>query len=700
MLSGVFAGVAGGIHVVLLRGASVHSYSPTMSIEVFSHATIGGLSSLWGAATGVFGLRSIQAELGQELKLLLNGVGLLVVLYFMPGGFIAIGGWLRDKVVGPIARRRGIAFGSSVWEGEDLPEAAEPTSASAVGAGQPGIAALSARNIEVSYGQLQVLFGVDFDVRPGEIVALLGTNGAGKSTLLKALCGLVSSSGEIRFESGEVVHPKPERVVASGVALMSGGKSTFPTLTVAEHLRLATWTFHRDANRVREDLERVNTLFPILHARLDQRAGDLSGGEQQQLALAQTLMLRPKVLLIDELSLGLAPSVVGQLLKVVRDLNAEGVTVVVVEQSVNVALTLAERAVFMEKGTVRFEGPTRELLDRPDILRAVFLQGAAAIEGEGDGADTDRSDPEFEVIEEGVMVDAAATDRGFGTSIDPIVNVPYEERPIVLQCRGVSKRFGGIVAVDAVDLTVRAGTIVGLVGQNGAGKTTLLDCISGFHSIDGGLLMLRGADVTQWAPWERSRGRLGRSFQQARLYPSLSVEETIAVATERVLHCRSMIADACRQPASFESEIAVADRVDELIELLNLGPVRRTVTAELSTGTRRIVELACLLAEEPAVLLLDEPSAGVAQREAEALAPLLKTIRDHTGSAMLVIEHDMPFLTGLCDEMVALDLGAVIATGAPAEVLADQRVIDCYLGTDRSAIERSGASENAEALAG
>ena len=261
----------------------------------------------------------------------------------------------------------------------------------------------------------------------------------------------------------------------------------------------------------------------------------------------------------------------------------------------------------------------------------------------------------------------------------------------VLSCSGVVKRFGGVIAVDHVDLEVAPGEIVGLVGQNGAGKTTLVDCISGFHQIDGGSIRFRGREISEWAPYERARARLGRSFQEARLFPSLTVSETVSVACERQAASRSVVADAFRQPASFESEIVIAERVAHLIELLGLGDHQDKLTSELSTGTRRIVELACLLAEEPVLLLLDEPSAGVAQRETEALGPLLRRIRDVTDVAMVVIEHDMPLLSGLCDRMVALELGGVIATGTPAEVLADDRVIASYLGSDQAAIHRSGA---------
>jgi branched-chain amino acid transport system ATP-binding protein len=256
-----------------------------------------------------------------------------------------------------------------------------------------------------------------------------------------------------------------------------------------------------------------------------------------------------------------------------------------------------------------------------------------------------------------------------------------------------------VEAIRGITLEIDSGEQVGMVGQNGAGKTTLVDCISGFHRIDGGRIVFRGHDVTDWHPFERARGRLGRSFQEARLFPSLTVAETVAVACERHAQSRSLVADAFRQPASYESELSIRARSEALIELLGLVDHRDKLASEISTGTRRIVELACLLAEDPVLLLLDEPSAGVAQKETEALGPLLRRIRDVTGAAMVVIEHDMPLLSGLCDRLVALELGAVIAEGRPAEVLADEAVVASYLGTDDIAINRSGAHA-AEPIAG
>jgi len=524
---------------------------------------------------------------------------------------------------------------------------------------------LQVEGVDAAYGPVQILFGLDVEVAEGEIVALLGTNGAGKSTLFKCITGLLPPSrGSIRFRGEELVGRPTDEIAELGVVMMPGGKSVFPTLTVRENLRLATWLKRRDKAAVREAEERVVALFPRLGERIDQLAGNLSGGEQQMLAIGQALVPDPGLLLIDELSLGLAPTIVGQLIEVVRQVHATGLTVVVVEQSINVALTLAERAVFMEKGEFRFTGPTQELLERPDILRSVFISGGAPT-GPGDAP-----------------APPAPTVR----------TPPALDAPVILECAGVTKRFGGITAVDGVDLELRRGEILGLIGQNGAGKTTLFDCVSGFLPIDSGRVRLGGEDITDLAPHERAARGLGRSFQEARLFPTLTTEETLAVARERHLRSRSVLADAFGQPAARSGDAEVARAVDLLVELMGLEAFRQKLTGELSTGTRRIVELACLLASDPDVIVLDEPSGGVAQRETEALGPLLQRVQAATGTSVLVIEHDMPLLAGICDRMVALELGAVIAEGTPEEVLAHPRVIESYLGTDDAAINRSGAT--------
>ncbi|MDQ1445433.1 MAG: branched-chain amino acid transport system ATP-binding protein livF, partial [Acidimicrobiaceae bacterium] len=238
---------------------------------------------------------------------------------------------------------------------------------------------LVCRDVDVTYEGTQVLFNVDFDVDEGELVAVLGTNGAGKSTLLRAICGLQEASNGAVFLDGEdVTHKPPHLNARDGIVFLPGGRAIFPTLTVDENLRAALWLYKDDDAYVAERTARVLDFFPVLAERMGERAGNMSGGEQQMLALSQAFLMRPKLLMIDELSLGLAPAVVEQLLGIVKAIRDEGTTVIVVEQSINVALTLAERSVFLDKGRKLFDGPTDKLLDRPDLVRSVFLGGAAA----------------------------------------------------------------------------------------------------------------------------------------------------------------------------------------------------------------------------------------------------------------------------------------------------------------------------------
>jgi branched-chain amino acid transport system ATP-binding protein len=237
---------------------------------------------------------------------------------------------------------------------------------------------LETQDLTVSYSGVQVLFGVDVHVREGEIVALLGTNGAGKSTVLNAISGVVEpDGGNVWFDGEAITGEPPERTVARGVVQVPGGRGVFPGLTVEENLSMGAFLNRRDKAAVARRTAEMYDLFPRLAERRQHKAGVLSGGERQMLTLAQSFLLRPRILLIDELSLGLAPAVVQELLESVRNINATGAAVVLVEQSVNVALTLADRAYFLEKGEVRFSGATTELLGRTDLLRSVFLEGAA-----------------------------------------------------------------------------------------------------------------------------------------------------------------------------------------------------------------------------------------------------------------------------------------------------------------------------------
>ena len=671
-LSGAIAGFAGGLFAVADRKIGFAGFDPILSVTVFAMVVVGGLGSIPGAILGAVYVEGAQHFLRDPARLLATGGGLLVLLMVVPGGLGEIMYNLRDRALRALARAKSLSVPSLAEHPSFEPEVeAVGAAAGAVtapdGAGDGRLDLVRCEGVDAGYGQIQVLFGVNVAVADGEMVALLGTNGAGKSTVLRVISGLLRpADGRVFFNDVDVTDLGPIERVKAGIVTVPGGRGVFPSLTVAENLRLAGWLARGEPEFLDAATRRVFEMFPVLSERLHTRASLLSGGEQQMLTLAQALLCRPRLLMIDELSLGLAPTVVGMLLEVVRGFNDEGMTVVVVEQSVNVAATLASRAVFMEKGQVRFTGPTEELVGRDDLLRSVFLRHGAPA----------RTGPRV---------------AGPGNGKRGEVAVASDE-PHVLEAIGVVKRFGGVTAVDQVDLAVKPGEILGIIGSNGAGKTTLFDVCSGFLPADAGRLKLAGRDVSELDAPSRAELGLGRSFQDARLFPSMTVFETLATALERHVEVRDPFACALRVGAVVDSEASVSRRVEELIELTGLGRYRDAFVSELSTGTRRIVELTCAMAHDPLVLLLDEPSSGIAQREGEALAQLLLELKDRTHTSLAVIEHDIPLVSSIADHLICLHLGRVIAEGPPELVLKDDLVVASYLGSDPDAIARSGGA--------
>ena len=318
---------------------------------------------------------------------------LLPVFVFLMGGFFGglIVGQLSDAynertamlVAAPPAALIGgalIVYGSRFVRSdisrsvEELVEEQEEQRRAA--ADPASVPALQVHNLDFAYGSVQVLFDVSFEVARGEVLALLGTNGAGKSTLLRAVSGLgIPDRGVVRLGGRTITYAEAEARFAAGLVQLRGGAGVFEDLSVADNLRASVLAARLDEAEVEARSQRALSLFPALADRTGTTGRELSGGQQQMLALAMALMHDPEVLLIDELSLGLAPLVVEELLVVVERLRTEGQTMVIVEQSLNVALAFADRAIFMEKGRIRFEGPAQELAERDDLARAVFLGG-------------------------------------------------------------------------------------------------------------------------------------------------------------------------------------------------------------------------------------------------------------------------------------------------------------------------------------
>ena len=233
-------------------------------------------------------------------------------------------------------------------------------------------ALLEARSLEAAYGRTRVLHGLDFAVEEGGITTILGANGAGKTTALRAVCGMVKTSGEIRLAGERIGGRSTEDIVRLGVAHVPEGRGTFTQLTVEENLRLGAYG-RREARDLEREFDRVYAYFPVLAQRKRQIAGTLSGGEQQMLAVARALMLRPRLLLLDEPSLGLAPLVVREIFHIVRTINQEeGVSVLLVEQNATMALALADHAYLLETGRVVISGPAAEL-QKNDAIRRSYL---------------------------------------------------------------------------------------------------------------------------------------------------------------------------------------------------------------------------------------------------------------------------------------------------------------------------------------
>jgi len=228
---------------------------------------------------------------------------------------------------------------------------------------------LKIKGLDAGYGDVQVLWDISLEIQPGEVVALVGSNGAGKSTLLKAISGLLrSTAGQIVFQDRPIEHLKSERIVARGITQIPEGRRLFPQMSVEENLLMGAY-MRRDGN-IPDDLAWVYRLFPVLRERRAQLAGSLSGGEQQMCALARGLMSRPQLLLIDEMSLGLAPIIVDDLIEIVKEINKQGTTILLVEQDVQLALENSTRGYVLETGHIALSGPSAELLNNPEVRKA------------------------------------------------------------------------------------------------------------------------------------------------------------------------------------------------------------------------------------------------------------------------------------------------------------------------------------------
>jgi branched-chain amino acid transport system ATP-binding protein len=666
--------VIGLLAVAAAVGAAGLALAPDVAVAYLAQLVFAGASSV--VIAGVYAMLSVALP----TRMLTLGFGLSTVwltfgalLVGPPGGFPTINSLITNAfgyrasfwifvplfVIGATLLRSASRHVAEDIGKRKITEAADAAVRRERADGTAHL--LMIRSLDAGYDGVQVVFGVDLDVGDGEMVAVLGTNGAGKSTLMRAISGLVvPTAGEVMFDGTAITTYEAHRITEAGILQVPGGRGIFPGLTVAECLRVAAWLYDRDDENLARATETVLGYFPVLARRWHTPAGSLSGGEQQMLSLSMAFIAQPKLLIIDELSLGLAPTVIESLLGIVKGIHEQGTAVILVEQSINLALRLCDRAIFMEKGQVVFSGSTADLLDRQDIVRAVLLGGA------GETPPPTAASPTRATVNGSARVERADTSP--------------EVRPVVLSARGLHQRFGGVVAVDQVDLELYQGETLGLIGPNGAGKTTVFELLSGERRSERGQITMGGVDITSWPAYRRAEHGLGRSFQAARLWPGLTVHESVVMAISHHTRSPGAVAAMLCLPAVRRSERRLRAAADDILEPLGLLPFSDQLTSDLSTGVRRILELGVIIATGPSIVLLDEPSAGLAQAETEAMAPVLLETKQRLACSMMLIEHDMGLLRQLADRAIALDTGAVVTTGTPEDVLNHPHVIESYLG--------------------
>jgi len=497
---------------------------------------------------------------------------------------------------------------------------------------------LELSGLRAGYAGSVVLDGVDLAVEEGEVVALLGINGAGKSTTMRVIAGLhAPSGGRVLFAGVDITHSPAHKRSAAGLCLSPEGRLVFPHLSVEDNLSLGSYGARVRRQRA-ASLEQVYALFPILKARRKQNAGLLSGGEQQMLAMGRALMGRPRLLMLDEPSFGLAPLVLEALFNSIREIARSGISILLVEQNVQAALGVAERGYVLAQGRITLSVSAEEL-SSSSSLRNIFLHQVEEVTVPGP-----------------VASEARATVAEDATKAEPILRI-----------RDLRLSFGGLVATNNLSLEVKRHQFVGVIGPNGAGKTTLLNLITGYLRPNSGQIYLSGERVDGLRPYDICVRGVSRTFQIVQSFPEMSVIDNVLTGALFSRRARISLEEA-------------RERVRRPLELVGLHHKTEVIAGTLALADLKKLELARALASQPELLLLDEVMAGSPHGDVLELMEVLGAIHA-AGTTILMIEHLVHVILGLAQHIVVLNFGEKLFEGSPAEVVADQRVIETYFGT-------------------
>jgi ABC-type branched-subunit amino acid transport system ATPase component len=497
------------------------------------------------------------------------------------------------------------------------------------------------------------------EVRRGQIALVAGPNGAGKTSLVRSITGFLRGErgdlkGSIAFEGKETIGSTPDRTANRGVYYIPEHGKVFVNLSVRENLRIF-------AGRTREtpDADRAFEVFPRVRELMDRTAGLLSGGEQQMVALCGAMMTGARLLVIDEPCQGLAPIIVDEVMRVLQLLReTSGVTVLMVDQNLRNTLPISDVVFQMYAGQVAS-------VDAEELKERVDSSGYAQLPAAGGSSDRQAA--------------PAPSPRRAAVS-STASQAPGSPQPLLVG-KDVGVSFGNVHAVRNVSVEISAGETVGLAGANGAGKSSLLNCISGLYRVSHGELLFKGVNIVGMIPEAISALGIGRTVQHSESLRGIGARDAMMLGLHATLP-KGILKYSVNIGRTRAAERAARVRVMELAENLGItAEVRQNLPMRnLPYGIRKRVDIGRALVARPSLVLYDEPASGLSAEEKYDLSVLIENLAQNKDRAQLIVDHDINFLTRICDRIVVMGAGEVIAVGPPSEIWKDEAVIRSYIG--------------------